>query len=71
MVQKCKPQKKDSQIISFFLHFWGLQVKKLLVKRWWNGPEVTLKNTWLKDKTKLLKVYGLEMETYIFTPKAT
>jgi hypothetical protein len=71
MVQKCKPKKIQSnhQFLFALLGFASEKAaRKALVKY---GPEVTLKNTWLKDKTKLPKVYGLEMETYIFTPKAT
>jgi len=38
-----KIAKKDSQVISVFLHFWNLLVQKLPIKHWWNLPQAAPK----------------------------
>ena len=40
--------KKESKVISAFLHFWDLHVQKLLVKRWWNWHLMK----WIKSQSQ-------------------
>jgi len=46
----CRIQKrKDCQVISVFLHFWGLRAQILLVKHWWNWLQVSISSTFYEE----------------------
>ncbi len=50
---------KDSEVTSIFWQVWNIFVQKLLMKHWWNRPQVVASKHWTKQISNFLLSFGL------------